>query len=260
MTEVDFSSLPQKAPEFDLRELLEAGCHFGHHTKKWHPMMAEFIHMEKDQIHIFDLAKTAAQLQKAYNYAYDLAKNGKTLMVIGTKRQARDVVKEVALDAGMPYVNSRWLGGTITNWDQIKKSIKRMLDIERGLKDGEYDGLTKYERVQLEKEAGRLARFFDGCRELKGRPDAIFVIDPNREDLALTEANLSDIPVVALIDSNGDPREVTLPIPSNDDALPCIKLIVEAVGAGYKAGKSSSGEKPALKAQKDMKEEVASKK
>ena len=240
MTKVDFSNLPNKAPDYDLRELLEAGCHFGHHTKKWHPMMAEWIHIEKDKIHIFDLAKTASQLQLAYNYAYDLASKGKSLVIVGTKRQAKDIVKEVAMDAEMPYINARWLGGTITNWGQIGKSLKRMLQIEKGLKEGAYNSLTKFERVQLDKEANKLSRFFDGLRMLKSSPDALFVIDPKREKIAVTEANINDIPVVAMIDSNCDPREITLPIPANDDAVGSIELIVKAVAAGYKEGKKAT--------------------
>ena len=239
MKDIDFSKLPEKAPEFDLRELLEAGCHFGHHTKKWHPMMAEWIHMEKDQIHIFDLAKTAKQLQLAYNYAYELGQKGKSLVVIGTKRQAKEIVKAAATEAEMPYINSRWLGGTITNWGQIGKSLKRMLEIEKGLQEGRYKDLTKFERVQLEKEANKLARFFDGLRGLKSSPDALFMIDPKREKIALTEANINDVPVIALIDSNADPREITLPIPANDDAVGSIELIVKAVTTGYKEGKKA---------------------
>lgn len=240
MFNIDFSTLPEKAPEYDLQELLEAGCHFGHHTRKWHPAMAEFIHMEKDQIHIFDLAKTAEQLSLAYNYAYKLGQEGKSIVMIGTKRQARDIVKQVAMDAGMSYINARWLGGTITNWEQIQKSLKRMLKIEKGLKEGEFSQLTKFERLQLEKEAGRLARFFDGLRTLKSKPDALFVIDPVREKIAVTEANLNDIPVIGLVDSNSDPRTVSLPIPANDDAVGSITLIVEAVAAGYKAGSGAA--------------------
>lgn len=239
MTKVDFSSLPDKAPEYDLRDLLEAGCHFGHHTKKWHPMMAEWIHMEKDKIHIFDLAKTASQLQLAYNYAYDLGAKGKSLVMIGTKRQAKEIVREAGMDAQMPYINSRWLGGTITNWKQIGKSLKRMLEIEKGLKDGAYKNLTKFERVQLDKEASKLSRFFDGLRDLKSSPDVLFVIDPKRENIPVTEANLNDIPVMALIDSNADPREISLVIPANDDAVGSIELIVKAVATGYKEGKKS---------------------
>lgn len=239
MREIDFSSLPDKAPAYDLKQLLEAGCHFGHHTKKWHPMMAEWIHMEKDQIHIFDLAKTAKQLQLAYNYAYQLASQGKSLVMLGTKKQAKDIVRAIAMEAQMPYIASRWLGGTLTNWEQISKSIKQMLKTEKGLKEGEFSHLTKFERNKLEKQVARLARFFDGLRELKATPDALFIIDPKKEKIAIAEAMANDVPVVALIDTNSDPREVSLPIPANDDAVGSIELIVKAVAEGYKAGKAS---------------------
>lgn len=239
MREIDFSSLPDKAPAYDLKQLLEAGCHFGHHTKKWHPMMAEWIHMEKDQIHIFDLAKTAKQLQLAYNYAYQLASQGKSLVVLGTKKQAKDIVRSVAMEAQMPYIASRWLGGTLTNWEQISKSIRHMVKTEKGLKEGEFSHLTKFERNKLEKQVARLARFFDGLRDIKATPDALFIIDPKKEKIAIAEAMANDVPVVALIDTNSDPREVSLPIPANDDAVGSIELIVKAVAEGYKAGKAS---------------------
>lgn len=239
MREIDLSSLPDKAPEYDLRQLLEAGCHFGHHTKKWHPMMAPWIHMEKDQIHIFDLAKTAQQLRLAYNYAYHLGSQGKSLVMVGTKKQAKDIVRTVALEAKMPYIASRWLGGTLTNWEQISKSIRNMIKIEKGLKDGDFAHLTKFERTQLEKQATRLSRFFDGLRDLKSTPDALFVIDPKKEKITITEALANEVPIVALIDSNSDPREVSLPIPANDDAVGSIELIVKAVAAGYVAGRDS---------------------
>ena len=209
-----FSELPKKSPELDLRELLEAGCHFGHQKAKWNPHMAEWIYMEKDGVHIFDLAKTADQLQTAYDFAYDLGSKGKTVVMVGTKRQAREIITEAAKKAGMMYIVSRWLGGFLTNWNQVKQSIKKMNDIEAGLKAGRYDGYTKYERVQLEKEQNKLARFFEGVRELKAAPDCIFVVDPKREAIAVTEAGMEHIPVVALIDSNADPDLVDLPIPA----------------------------------------------
>lgn len=236
---IDFSKLPDKAPEFDLRDLLEAGCHFGHQARKWHPKMAEYIHMEKDGIHIFDLAKTAEQLRKAYNYAYHLGSKKKTLVMIGTKRQAKELVKAAATDAGALYITSRWLGGMLTNWNQVNKSLKRMVKIENGLKSGEFDSYTKFERVQLEKEMNRLARFFDGIRSLKEAPDALFVVDPVRESIVIKEAQIKGVPTIALIDSNGDPREVDIAIPANDDAMGSIKLVVEAIAAGYKAGKAA---------------------
>ena len=243
-----FSDLPKQAPEYDLRDLLEAGCHFGHQKAKWNPHMAEWIYMEKDGVHIFDLAKTASQLQTAYDFAYDLGSKGKSVIIVGTKRQARDIVIEAAEKAGMFYVVSRWLGGFLTNWSQVKKSIKKMNDIEAGLKTGKYDGYTKYERVQLEKEQNRLERFFVGVKNLKTTPDCIFVIDPKREDIAVKEARNEKVPVVSLIDSNADPDLVDLPIPANDDAVKSIRFIVDQFAAGYLAGKSGKAAQPAKKA------------
>lgn len=238
--QIDFSSLPDKAPELDLRDLLEAGCHFGHQVRKWHPKMKPYIYMEKDGIHIFDLAKTAAQLRLAYNYAYQLGTKGKTLVFVGTKRQARDLVKESATDSGAMYINARWLGGLLTNWPQVSRSLKRMVKLENGLKTGEFDSYTKFERVQFEKEMGRLQRFFDGIRKLTDKPDALFIIDPVREANAVKEAELVGVPTIALIDSNGDPRSIDIAIPANDDAMGSIKLVVEAVAAGYKAGRAAA--------------------
>lgn len=234
---VDVSSLPDKAPQFDLLALLEAGAHFGHQKAKWCPRMAPYIYMEKDGVHIFDLEKTAAQLRIAYNFAYNLGKQGKSLVMVGTKRQAQDVVREVGSAHDIMYVASRWLGGLLTNWDQVRLSIKRMNELEKGLKSDAYKGYTKYEKVQLEKEMNRLNRFFGGIKQLQGKPDCLFVIDSRREKNAVKEANSIGVPVIALIDSNSDPDLVDIPIPANDDAVKSIQLIVEAVVAGYTAGK-----------------------
>lgn len=243
MKQIDFTKLPQVAPDFDLRELLEAGAHFGHQVSKWHPKMAEYIYMAKDGVHIFDLAKTAEQLKKAYNYAYQLGQERKVVIMVGTKRQAKEYIKNSALDAGMLYINSRWLGGLLTNFPQVSLSLKRMEEIEEGLTKGKFDSYTKYERVQLEKEVGRMKRFFEGIRGLKDLPDALFVVDPVREDIVIKEALISEVPVVAMVDSNADPRTVSLAIPANDDAMGSIKLVVEAFAAGYKAGAAKAKQK-----------------
>lgn len=240
LTQIDPSKLPDKAPQYDLRELLEAGVHFGHQIKKWHPKMAEYIYMEKDGVHIFDLAKTAEQLRLAYNYLYDLGQKGKTVIFVGTKRQARDIVKEKATEAGALYITSRWLGGTLTNWDQVKKSIKRMNDLETGLQSGAYSGYTKYEQVQLEKELARLQRFFVGIRSLSKMPDAIVVVDPTREDNVIKEAETVDIPVLGLADSNADPRVLAIAIPGNDDAMSSISLIVTELTKAYGEGRKAA--------------------
>lgn len=236
---IDFASLPQQAPEFDLRELLEAGAHFGHQSRRWHPKMAAWIYTEKDGVHIFDLAKTAKQLQIAYNYAYDLGKKGKTIIIVGTKKQAREVIKEVATPAGLMTITSRWLGGLLTNWEQVNKSLRRMLDIEKGLTEGKFDKYTKRERVLLDKERSRLERFFGGIRELKGKPDALFIIDPGREKVVVLEAQKVGVPMIALVDSNTNPEAIDIPIPANDDAVRSITYITKAVVGGYLAGRNA---------------------
>jgi len=234
-----FTDLPQVAPEYDLAALLEAGAHFGHQTRRWHPAMKSYIYMAKDDVHIFDLAQTAKQLQLAYNFAYDLGKKNKTLLVVGTKRQARETVKTAAENAGMMYITSRWLGGLLTNWEQVSKSLKRMIEIENGLANDAYKGYTKFERVQLEKEQSRLMRFFSGIKNLKSRPDALFIIDPGKEKNVVSEALTVNVPLIALVDSNTDPRPIDIVIPANDDALSSIEFIVNAVAEGYKAGKAA---------------------
>ncbi len=236
---VDFSLLPQVAPEFDLRELMEAGAHFGHQARKWHPKMAKWIYTEKDGVHIFDLEKTAKQLQLAYNFAFDLGKKNKNLVIVGTKKQAREVIKDAAKDKHVMTITSRWLGGLLTNWDQVHKSLVRMLDIEKGLKENKFDKYTKLERVLLDKERGRLERFFGGIADLKGRPDAIFIIDPGREKVAVLEASKVGVPIMALIDSNSNPDSIDICIPANDDAVRSVQFIVNAVIAGYEAGRIS---------------------
>lgn len=236
---IDLAALPQQAPEFDLRELLEAGAHFGHQARKWHPKMAKWIYTEKDGVHIFDLEKTAKQLQIAYNFAFDLGRKGKTLVIVGTKKQAKEVIKEAAKDKHVMTITSRWLGGLLTNWEQVHKSLVRMLDIEKGLKEGKFDKYTKLERVLLDKERGRQERFFGGISELKGRPDAIFIVDPGREKVAVLEASKVGVPIMALIDSNSNPDLIDIPVPANDDAFRSVKYIVDAVIAGYEAGRIS---------------------
>ncbi|MBU1034051.1 30S ribosomal protein S2 [Patescibacteria group bacterium] len=227
-----------KNPEFDLQEMLELGCHFGHKASKWHPKMDEYIYSEKDGIHLFDLPKVAGLLEEAYSYVYNLAKEGKTLVLVGTKKQAREVIKEAALDASCFYINARWMGGMLTNWPQVSKSIKRMEEIREGLATDRYKGYTKYERVQLEKEQIKLERFFGGLKGLKSKPDCIFVVDPKKERIVVAEANNVSVPVIALIDSDSDPRPVQFVLPGNDDAVKSIKFFVDQITAAYKAGRA----------------------
>jgi small subunit ribosomal protein S2 len=234
---LDIQNLPNKAPEYNLQDLLEAGCHFGHQVAKWHPHMQKYIYMEKDGVHIFDLAKTATQLQQAYNAAYELGKTGKSLVIVGTKRQAREVILEKAPAAGIPYITSRWLGGLLTNWEQVRKSLKRMIFIEEGLKTDKFKGYTKYERNQLEKELTRLKRFFEGIRGLANKPDALFIIDVNTEKVAVKEAE-GEVFTIALVDTNSNPDPIDLVIPANDDGKKSVELIAAVVIAGYVAGKN----------------------
>ncbi len=234
--QIDLSKLPSKAPEYDLRDLLEAGCHFGHQKSKWNPDMEEYIYTEKNGVHIFDLAITAKQLTAAYNYMYKLGKDNKSVIFVGTKRQARKVIQETAKECGVHYITSRWLGGLFTNWPQISKSLRKMLSMESKMESGAYDNYTKFEQAQMSKQITRLRRFFDGLRELKELPDAIFVVDSEREDIAVTEANKMDIPVIALMDSDGHPDDAAIPIPANDDAVKSIELVVKQMGEAYLAG------------------------
>lgn len=255
---INSQTLPQQAPDFDLRDLLDVGLHFGHQKAKWHPKMAEWIYMEKDGVHIFDLEKTAAQLQLAYNFIYQLGSKGKTVILVGTKRQANKIVEEAAKTSGMMNITSRWLGGLITNWEQVQKSLKRMLEIEKGLAGDTYKNYTKYEQVKLEKELGRLKRFFDGIRELKSKPDCIIVVDPRREHNAVSEARTVGIPVIALTDSNTDPTGIDIVIPGNDDAIKSIKYVVDQLADAFAAGVAGGKENQSKKVATAAADKVAS--
>ena len=238
---LDLTKLPSKAPEYDLTALFEAGCHFGHQKNKWHPKMRSFIYMEKDGIHIFDLAKTASQLQLAYNALYQLGLEGKTVVMVGTKRSVRDIVTQSAQDSGMLYITARWLGGLFTNWDQVKLSLKKLITTEDKLKSGGFKGYTKYEILQIEEDVIRLDRFFGGIRGLEKLPDCIVVIDPNHETIAVKEAHHVGVPVIALIDSNGNPDLVDIAIPANDDAPASVALIVAELTKAYQQGRADGG-------------------
>jgi small subunit ribosomal protein S2 len=238
-TKAEVKSALTQPQEFDLQEMLEAGCHLGHKASKWHPKMAEYIYSEKDGIHLFDLPKVSELLKEACAYVYNLARDGKTIVLVGTKKQAREVIKEAALDASCFYINARWMGGMLTNWPQVSKSIKRMEEIREGLNNGRYNGYTKYERVQLDKEQIKLERFFGGLRGLKSKPDCLFIVDPKKEHIVVDEANGVDVTVIALIDSDSDPRPIKLVIPGNDDAVKSIKFFVDQIAAAYKAGRAA---------------------
>lgn len=225
--------------QIDLKALLEAGVHFGHQTQRWNPRMREYIYTERDGIHIFDLVKTAQQLQEAMNFARQLGKQGKTLIFIGTKRQSQEIIKEHASQAGAMYIVTRWLGGFLTNWDQVSKSIKRMNQIYSGLESGKYDKYTKFEQVQLRKEADRLSRFLEGVKDLKTVPDALFLADITVDQVAVKEAKIAGVPVMAIVDSNANPDLVDIAIPGNDDAVSSITILTSMVAQAYAEGRQS---------------------
>ena len=231
-----------------LQDLFDAGCHLGHQAQKWHPKVKPWIYGVQDGIHIFDLEKTLAQLEKAQKRVQDLKSEGKSLIVVATKKQAVEIVQSIAQKTGVMYVINRWPGGLITNWEQVKKSIKRMNEIENGLASGKFKDNTKYERLLMEKELGRLKRLFGGLKDLKNKPDALLVIDGMKEKNAMNEAIKEGVELIALVDSNTDPSEVNIPIPANDDAISSIKMIVEAV---FSSGKKVEVE---LKKEKEEKE------
>jgi len=219
-----------------MKELLEAGVHFGHQTRRWNPKMKEYIFGERNGIHIIDLQKTLKMFKAAAEFVADLAAQGKTVLFVGTKRQAQEVIAEEAQRCGMFYVNHRWLGGTLTNWGTIAKSIKRFKELEEIEQDGRLEQMPKKEAARIRHELRHLRENLTGIKELAGLPDALFVIDPNKEEIAVREARKLGIPVVAIVDTNCDPDLVDHVIPGNDDALRAIRLfaakIAEAVLEG----------------------------
>lgn len=226
-----------------LTELLEAGSHFGHQSRRWNPKMVPYIYTERDGVHIFDLAKTAEGIQKACAYVRDLIAGGGTLLMVGTKRQARAIVKEESQNAGAPFVSERWLGGTLTNWEQIHKSIEKLLEMREKREKGEYKKYTKKENVLIDREIERLERFFGGLVQLKAIPDALFVVDTHREAVAVKEARRNELTVVGMVDTNADPELIDYVIPANDDAVRSIKLIVAMVAKAYADGRKLAEKK-----------------
>ncbi|WML31823.1 30S ribosomal protein S2 [Neobacillus sp. OS1-32] len=208
-----------------MKQLLEAGVHFGHQTRRWNPKMKKYIFTERNGIYIIDLQKTVKKVEEAYNWVKELAANGGTMLFVDTKKQAQDSVKEEAERSGMYYVNHRWLGGTLTNFETIQKRIGRLKDIERMAEDGTFDVLPKKEVVQLKKEQERLEKFLGGIKDMKQLPDALFIIDPRKERIAVAEAKKLNIPIVGIVDTNCDPDEIDVVIPANDDAIRAVKLL-----------------------------------
>ncbi len=220
-----------------MKELLESGVHFGHQVKIWNPKMKKYIFGERNGIHIIDLQKTLKGIEEAYNFIRDIASAGKSILFVGTKKQAQDSIYEEALKAGAFFVNNRWLGGMLTNFITVRKSIERLKKIETMKEDGTYNVLTKKEVSRLEKERTKLEKNLSGIKEMNELPGAIFVIDPRKEKIAVSESKKLSIPIVAVVDTNCDPDEIDYVIPGNDDAIRAIKLISSKVANAYLEGK-----------------------
>jgi small subunit ribosomal protein S2 len=208
-----------------MKQLLEAGVHFGHQTRRWNPKMEKYIFTERNGIYIIDLQKTVKKVEEAYNFVKNIAAGNGKILFVGTKKQAQDSVKEEAERCGMFYVNQRWLGGTLTNFETIQKRINRLHELERMAEDGTFEVLPKKEVILLNKEKARLEKFLGGIKNMKQIPDALFVIDPRKERIAVAEARKLGIPIIGIVDTNCDPDEIDVVIPGNDDAIRAVKLL-----------------------------------
>lgn len=208
-----------------MKQLLEAGVHFGHQTRRWNPKMKKYIFTERNGIYIIDLQKTVKLIDKAYNFMKETAENDGVVLFVGTKKQAQDSIEEEATRADQYYVNHRWLGGTLTNWNTIQSRIKRLKDLKKMSEDGTFDILPKKEAAQLTKQMEKLEKFLGGIEDMPRIPDAVFIVDPRKERIAVKEAQKLNIPIVAMVDTNTDPDEIDVKIPSNDDAIRAVRLI-----------------------------------
>ena len=225
-----------------MREMLEAGVHFGHQTHRWNPKMKRYIFTERNGVHIIDLSQTVKLFRHAYDQVRDAAANGGHVLFVGTKRQAADIVEEEARRANEFFVNHRWLGGTLTNFQTIKRSIERFRDVERMMTDGTLELLPKKEGLKLNREKEKLEKSLGGIKDMKGLPKVVFIVDPAREDIAVREANRLGIPIVAIADTNCDPDRLDHPIPGNDDAIRSIKLFTAKIADAVLEGKAMQQE------------------
>ncbi|OUP13775.1 30S ribosomal protein S2 [Anaeromassilibacillus sp. An200] len=220
-----------------MKQLLEAGVHFGHQTRRWNPKMAEYIFTERNGIYIIDLQKTVRKLEDAYNFVRQLSMEGKSVLFVGTKKQAQDSVRDEAQRAGAYYVNARWLGGMLTNFRTIRRRIDRLNQLKTMESDGTFDMLPKKEVVKLNLEIEKLEKFLGGIKEMKQLPGALFIVDPRKERIAVAEAKKLGIPIVAIVDTNCDPDEIDYVIPGNDDAIRAVKLISGTIANAIVEGK-----------------------
>ena len=242
-------------PVVSMKQLLEAGVHFGHQTRRWNPKMAQYIFTERNGIYIIDLQKTVKKLEEAYLFVRDVASDGSDVLFVGTKKQAQDSVKEEAERAGAYYVNARWLGGMLTNFTTIRTRIERLKQLRTMEEDGTFELLPKKEVVKLNLEIEKLEKFLGGIKDMKEIPGALFIIDPRKERIAVAEAKKLGIPIVAIVDTNCDPDEVDYVIPGNDDAIRAVKLISSAIANAIIEG--NEGRMGAAAAEADEAEEAA---
>lgn len=239
-----------------MKQLLEAGVHFGHQTRRWDPKMAEYIFQARNGIHIIDLQKTSKKLDEAYDFMKSQAEEGKTVLFVGTKKQAQDCMKEAAEKSGMYYVNQRWLGGMLTNFETIQKRVKRLNDLEKMQEDGTFDVLPKKEVILLKKEMEKLEKNLGGIKEMTEIPGVIFVVDPKKERIAILEARKLNIPVVGLVDTNCNPEDVDYAIPGNDDAIRAVKLIADSMANAIIEGRQGEAYVPETEAEAANAEEA----
>ncbi|MBE6784984.1 MAG: 30S ribosomal protein S2 [Ruminococcaceae bacterium] len=229
-----------------MKQLLEAGVHFGHQTRRWNPKMSEYIFAERNGIYIIDLQKTVKKLEEAYSFIREVSINGGEVLFVGTKKQAMDSIKEEAIRCGMPFVNARWLGGMLTNFQTIQKRIKRLAQLKAMEQDGTFALLPKKEVIKLNLEIEKLEKFMGGITEMKKQPAALFIVDPRKERIAVAEAHKLGIPIVAIVDTNCDPDEVDYVIPGNDDAIRAVRLIAGAMADAIIEGRQGESNAPAV--------------
>ena len=232
-----------------MKQLLEAGVHFGHQTRRWNPKMAKYIFTERNGIHVIDLQQTVKLADQAYDFVRDAAANDAVILFVGTKKQASEAIKEEAERAGQYYINHRWLGGTLTNWDTIQKRIARLKEIKQMEVDGIFDVLPKKEVALLNKQRARLEKFLGGIEDMPRIPDIIYIVDPHKEQIAVKEAKKLGIPVVAMVDTNADPDDIDVIIPANDDAIRAVKLITSKLADAVIEGRQGEDSVEAVEAE-----------
>lgn len=230
-----------------LKKLIEAGAHFGHQTKRWDPRMEKYLYGAQDGVHVFDLTKTKESLEEALQVITKGVSEGKVIILLGTKKQAKKKLREIAEEQGVPFVDERWLGGTLTNFGQMKNSIEKLKEMKEGREKGEYQHLTKKERLLVDREIERLERFFGGISSLEEKPDMLFVVDAKREEGAIREAEKEGVETIAIVDSNSDPTSVDYPIPMNDDATQALVYVLELVKDAIEEGRKKQTKTKAKK-------------